>query len=87
MRPMGIKLSTVGLPRDAWYNVVGRGSGQRLAGFHQAHVDRPYGEMQTFCGVGVSSAIVVSIHGREVACCRVCKRESVRLCTMQSEMK
>ena len=43
-----------------WYEVTGRGSGERLDGIHVANVERPYGQMTSGCGVGISSAVVVT---------------------------
>ena len=43
-----------------WYEVTGRGSGEKLDGIHVANVERPYGQMSTGCGVGISSAVVVT---------------------------
>jgi hypothetical protein len=47
-------------PLPIWYEVTGRGSGKKLDGLHVANVERPYGQMTTGCGVGISSAVVVT---------------------------
>jgi len=61
-----------------WYVVRGRGSGLVLPGQHLAHVDRPFGKMETFCGVVISSAFTggtVRNHGEH---CKACKRVARR---------
>jgi hypothetical protein len=58
-----------------WYEVHGRGSGKKMDGVHRADVERPYGKMTTFCGVGISAAFPVS-HPRPGAACRSCRKRT-----------
>jgi hypothetical protein len=59
---------------EIWYEVTGRGSGKKMDGLHVAHVDRPYGQMQSGCGVAICAAFPVLHPGRRVVKCRACRR-------------
>lgn len=61
---------------QGWYDVTGRGSGRRLADVHRVDVDRPFGKMLTFCGVGISSAFRKHYPRRGTECRACRKRDS-----------
>lgn len=58
-----------------WYEVTGRGSGVKLDGVHRADVERPFGEMTTFCGVVVSAAFP-AYRPRPGELCRACRKRT-----------
>lgn len=62
---------------DEWCEVTGRGSGRKLDGVHKADVERPYGQMVTFCGVVISAAFPVYRSHPKVRC-KPCSRRIMR---------
>jgi len=62
---------------NAWCEVTGRGSGERLDDLHRVDTERPVGQLQTFCGVIISAAFRVH-HPRPGSLCRPCRRAAER---------
>jgi hypothetical protein len=60
---------------NQWYEVTGRGSGLTLEEIHHADTNRPYGKMETFCGVHISVAFRVR-PPQPKPFCRMCQRAS-----------